>query len=285
MRFNASHKLALAGLLFASIVGFIVATLALEGHGAANNPLGQAKNSMIESVGTTITNVLDIPLYPNAHDVQGASINDDAHRYMDTSFQVTATREEVFSFYEKTLPLKGWAADSRDIFGVSPTEHRDFTWFDSSGASPYALTLTIYVDSLAKGSSKVEIDRDKWPDIYNTPLYPDARNVQIGDVPFSDLYPDIRVITTTYMTSADATKIQEYYKTVMIGIGWRYDPYSTMLPESPSSIPSLEFRYTGGGVRPHVWGGIVTIIIRPHSGNPTDVEIRAQGFDVGFRKK
>jgi len=110
MRFSSSRRLWLSALALGCIAGAIlVVALILNAQTASqpSNPTVSAAQAEA-TISATIANLLDVPLYPDAQDVKGNPLNDSVDLFAHTSFTVTASRDDVLTFYEKTcLPGVG----------------------------------------------------------------------------------------------------------------------------------------------------------------------------------
>jgi hypothetical protein len=277
----------LAALALGCNAGVIlVVALLLNGPAArqlSNSTVSAAKAEA--TISATIANLLDIPLYSGAQGVKGDPLNDSADLHAHTEFTSTAPSDDVLTFYEKALLAKGWLPDDRQLDYASAEEIRRFRWFDRSRVSPYALVMSVYMAKFDHGDPLVQIDKDKWPDIYFLPLYPDASNVVTTDMA---VVPDYwHVITTTYATSADRVLVENYYTQIMVGIGCV--PFTPGRPydviTSPSDFPAFGFACAiRSGPQQDLNYGL-TLKLTPHVGNHTDVEMVASGFDAGDRNK
>jgi hypothetical protein len=286
MRFSSSRRLRLVALALGCIAGAILVALLLNAQTASQPSNPALSTAQAEAtISATIANLLDIPLYPGAQDVKGDPLNDSIDRYAHTSFTVTAPRDDVLIFYEKELLAKGWRPDDRQLDYAPIEAIRRFRWFDSSGISPHALVMSVYMTKSDDGDPLVQIDRDKWPDIYFLPLYPDASNVMRTDMV---VVPDVwHVITTTYSTSTDRLMIEDYYTQIIVGIGC--EPFTPGRPynviASPSDLSDFGFACAiRSGPQQDLNYGL-TLKLTPKEGNHTDVEMVASGFDAGDRSK
>lgn len=287
MGFSSSRRLWLAALALGCIAGVIlVVALLLNAQTASqpSNPTVSAAQAE-STITATITNLLDIPLYPDAQGVEGDPLSDSVDLHAHTELTSTAPRDDVLTFYEKALLAKGWPPDDRPLGYVLAEDIRRFRWFDSSGVSANVLVMSVYMRKFDDGDPLVQIDKDKWPDIYFLPLYPDASNVMRTDMVVGPGY--WHVITTTYATSADRAMMENYYTQIMVGIGC--EPFTPGRPydviASPSDLPAFGFACAiRSGPQQDLNYGL-TLKLTPHVGNHTDVEMVASGFDAGDRNK
>ena len=256
-----------------------------ESSGQSNRAESPTVESPASTISSTIAGLLNLPLYPNAQDLNGDPLNDSTGQFMQTQFRVLATPAEVLKFYDEALHSKGWITDDRNLLDLPAAQHSDFTWFDKSKTSPYALTLSVAVRQADTGSLIVSIKRDKWPDIYNVPVYPGANDMKVTDVSLGSNASSLHVITTTYSTDADLATLQSYYNTVMGQIGFHPITPTHLVPESPLDLPNLAYSYTGGWTPENRWAYTVRIKITPDTKNHNRVEVSASGFDIGNRNK
>jgi hypothetical protein len=293
MRFSLSRRLWLAALALGCIAGAIfVVALILNAQTASqpSNPTVSAAQAEA-TITATITNLLDIPLYPGAHDVKGNPLNDSVDLHAHTEFTSTAPRDDVLTFYEKALLARGWLTDDRQLDYAPAEEVRRFRWFDRSRVSPYALTMAVYILYGILGDDREPrfyIVKDKWPDIYYRPLHPDAADVKTADAILTpELYSFLRTITTTYTTNANLSMLVNYYTPIMTGLGCQVSP-----PGEPDGqvaghleLPSFGYHCSvlSGPQRP--WGFWMTIKVRPQEGKLNTVEMVSNGADAGDRNK
>ena len=293
MRFSSSRRLWLAALVLSCIAGAIlVVALLLNGPTASqpSNPALSAAQAEA-TISATIANLLDIPLYPGAQDVKGDPLNDSVDLYAHTSFTVTAPRDDVLTFYEKDLLARGWLTDDRPLGYVSPEDIRYFRWFDSSGVSPYALIMAVYIRNGILSDDREPrfyIEKHKWPDIYYRPLYPDAADVKTADaIHTPGYYSFFRTITTTYTTSANLSMLANYFTPIMTGLGCQVSTPGEAYGQvaGHSELPSFGYHCSAlsGPQRP--WGFWMTIKVRPQEGKLNTVEMVSNGVDAGDRNK
>ena len=289
MKFSSSRKVWLAALALGCIAGAtLVVGLLLNGQTASQPPNTNISPAQAQvTISATVASLLDIPLYPGAQDVEGDPLNDSVDLYAHTSFTVTASRDDVLAFYEKQLLAKGWLADDRQLGYVSPEDIRNFRWFDSSGVSPYALIMAVYIrtDVLSDDHEpRFYIYKHKWPDIYFRSLYPDATGVKTTDAILTpDYYSYFRSITTTYTTNANLSTLANYYTPIMIGLGCQASP-SDQVAGHPQ-LPSFGYHCSVlSGPQRH-WGFWVTIKVRSQEGKLNTVEMVSNGVDAGDRNK
>jgi hypothetical protein len=293
MRFSSSRRLWLSALALGCIAGAIlVVALILNAQTASqpSNPTVSAAQAKA-TISATIANLLDVPLYPDAQDVKGNPLNDSVDLFAHTSFTVTVSRDDVLTFYEKDLLARGWLTDDRPLGYVSPEDIRYFRWFDSSGASPYALTMAVYKVKSDASETLFYIDRNNWPDIYHRPLYPDAADVKTTDAILTPgYYSFFRAITTTYTTRANLAVLVNYYTPVMTGLGCQpFTPYGYTYPldmtGNHSESPDFGYRCDVLNAPQRRWGFEMTIKVRPQEGKLNTVEMVSNGVDAGDRNK
>jgi hypothetical protein len=177
-------------------------------------------------------------LYPDATNV---GVEDDG-TYPPTSktwYETSAEYLDVLAFYAKTLPEQGWVCEAEPI--VQPCDY--YFWGEPSAKSNFDVSMN--VETLANGVTRIGLLTRRWPNVQNVPIYPDARNLNISykkDEDLAKIAPPSysvwqRVIT--YTTSATLQEVSTFYQSELLLPDWQ--PI-----EGASSITSdtgLQFRY------------------------------------------
>ncbi len=236
---------------------------------AAPVPLDPTATSILLS-SVTVTDVENLPLYPNAEQVKEEPFDPRTPYSHLIYFQAPATTQDVIAFYEQELPKKGWLPNNANIYGLSLDEYRGFYWVDR--VLPFRVTLSIHINKLSDNRTSVSLWSGRTPDASAVPTYPGAEHIQVSDTPLPVGAGRVQRLTT-YLSSASVTDIRQFYQTTMLESGWRLNDEGRM------DMPGTLYSYFAGNTD-HPFSANVSILIRTEDSGMTEVEIRARGNDV-----
>ena len=211
----------------------------------------------------------DIPVHPNAQSITPEPIDERSPSRKLITYHVVTSAGELIAFYDRTLIEEGWVSIRNEDFGAEFL--RSYVWKDPQGGMPYTLALAVEITSIDGGVQLVSVWRERVPEITNIPLYPGAGQVNTRDEVINVERGFVQR-TTSYVVSAQAGEVEEFYRKNMAQYGW----WLSDEPNNDRERPGLFFYHFSGNPENFV-GGSFAVAVTSISEDETAVDIRARG--------
>lgn len=218
-------------------------------------------------------------LYPGAQNVHVESLTTEGAS-SKTSFDTNDDDNKVLGFYESNLPKQGWKCVANARY--QPCSLYSWLARDAQYTSNDNFDLWIVSEALGGNSNRVHIFARRWPDSTKISLYPDARRIEVNyieDKEYEQFYPGYSAWerTTTYVSAAKPTTIEQYYKSVLLPPDWTMDDSSNSI----NSKEGMGFHYSRDVTAEHRFrGGGVSIKAEASSGDQTVVKLIVKDTEI-----
>lgn len=214
----------------------------------------------------------DIPLHPDAQSVTTEPLDERSPSRRSITYNVNSSLGDLITFYDKTLLQAGWVSMSKQDTGTEFLRY--YSWNDPQGAKPYSLALGVEITSTGSGPQLVRVWKERVPDIMNIPLYPGAEQVTTRNE-VVNVERGFVQRTTSYVVSAKAGDVENYYKENMAQYGW----WLSNEPNNDSERPGLFFYFFNGSPESFA-GGSFAVAVTSISEDKTAVDIRARSPEL-----
>ncbi|MEO6458216.1 MAG: hypothetical protein ABIO92_08070 [Chloroflexia bacterium] len=157
----------------------------------------------------------DVPLYPGAFSIDNSRVYEQDWRR--TRYQVESNSHEVVAFYKKQLPNQGWVLDREYWSGFRAS--LSYKWDGSTSAVPWDSELHLDIDQ-SNVHVYVNMSLERVPNLDRIPLYQDAQQVEVKEVPSKEWGSRFIEQHTSYITDVKPEEVKAFYKAMLQPYGW-----------------------------------------------------------------